>query len=79
MLTQTDASYAAEIISPPMASPTPVAPRPVLTLFVAVLVGGIIGSGIVIFFGPGWWRVLYARMNAIYRRRLGGKAFVTRR
>jgi hypothetical protein len=73
MLTQTDASYAAEIISPPMASPIPVSPRPVLTLFVAILVGGIIGSAIVIFFGPDWWRALYSRMHTNYYRRFGGK------
>jgi hypothetical protein len=74
MLTQTDASYAAEIVSPPMASPTPVSPRPVLTLFVAILVGGIIGSAIVIFFGPDWWHALSNRMRAIYEARLNGRA-----
>lgn len=57
MLTQTDASYAAEILSPPVASSTPVAPRPVLGLFVAVLVGILSGLAVVIFLGPQWWQV----------------------
>jgi hypothetical protein len=56
MLTQTDASYAAEILSPPVASGTPVAPRPVLGLFIAVLVGMLSGLTVVIFLGPQWWR-----------------------
>lgn len=56
MLTQTDASYAAEILSPPVASPIPVAPRPVLGLFIAVLVGTLSGLAVVIFLGPYWWR-----------------------
>lgn len=73
MLTQTDASYAAEIVSPPIASPRPVAPRPVLMLFVAVLAGIIVGAGIVIFFGPDWWRAFTGRLRAIYGRTLGGR------
>lgn len=56
MLTQTDASFAAEILSPPMASPTPVSPRPVLSVFVAALASTLIGTMIVIFWGPDWWR-----------------------
>lgn len=56
MLTQTDASYAAEILSPPMASPTPIAPRPVLGVFIAVLVGLMSGLTVVIFLGPQWWQ-----------------------
>ena len=56
MLTQTDASFAAEILDPPIASPTPVSPRPVLSLFVAVLVGGLVGSILVVFCGPDWWQ-----------------------
>jgi uncharacterized protein involved in exopolysaccharide biosynthesis len=79
MLTQTDASFAAEIISPPMASPRPVAPRPVLTLFVAILVGAIVGSGIVVFFGPDWWQTLWARLQPMLRRRLGNKIVAARR
>ena len=79
MLTQTDASYAAEIISPPLASSTPVSPRPVLILFVCFLVGGIIGSGIVIFFGQDWWQAPYARIRATFRWRQGGKIFAARR
>lgn len=56
MLTQTDASFAAEIVSPPVASPTPVSPRPVLSLAIAVLVGGLLGAVLVIFLGADWWR-----------------------
>ena len=73
MLTQTDASFAAEIISPPMASPTPVAPRPVLTVFVTTLVGAIMGSGLVVFFGPDWWQKLGAWMPSLLRKRIAGK------
>jgi hypothetical protein len=62
MLTQTDASYAAEILSPPIASATPVGPRPVLSMFVAVMVGILSGFAIVIFFGPLWWRPILDRM-----------------
>jgi hypothetical protein len=79
MLTQTDASFAAEIVSPPIASPTPVSPRPVLLIFVAMLVGSILGSGIVIFFGPDWWQPLHVRINTIFRRQHGGKALAARR
>ncbi|HEU0162383.1 MAG TPA: hypothetical protein VFQ69_08275 [Rhizomicrobium sp.] len=56
MLTQTDASFAAEIVSPPTASATPVSPRPILSMAVAVLVGGLAGALLVIFLGPDWWR-----------------------
>lgn len=56
MLTQTDASFAAQILSPPVAAPTPVSPRPVLSVFVAGLAGGLIGTMIVIFLGPNWWQ-----------------------
>jgi capsular polysaccharide biosynthesis protein len=56
MLTQTDASFAAEILDPPVAPTTPVSPRPVLSLFVAMLVGTLVGAMIVIFLGPDWWR-----------------------
>jgi uncharacterized protein involved in exopolysaccharide biosynthesis len=65
MLTQTNASYAAEILSPPTASSTPVAPRPVLTMFVAVMVGILTGIAVVIFFGPDWWRQPLGRLQAI--------------
>jgi uncharacterized protein involved in exopolysaccharide biosynthesis len=69
MLTQTDTSYAGEILSPPVASATPVAPRPVLSLFVAVLVGVLSGLAVVIFLGPNWWRAPLARLNALRSRR----------
>lgn len=70
MLTQTDASYAAEILSPPVASPTPVAPRPVLGLFVAVLVGMLSGLAVVIFLGPQWWQAaLEKARNLVEGRR----------
>jgi hypothetical protein len=61
MLTQTDASFAAEILAPPVASPTPTSPRPVLSIFVAALVGALAGMALVIFFGPDWWRTAYQR------------------
>ncbi|HWY61221.1 MAG TPA: hypothetical protein VNW15_04915 [Rhizomicrobium sp.] len=64
MLTQTNASFAAEILSPPMASPTPVSPRPVLSVFVAALVGILLGSIVVIFFGPEWWQETRQRIAA---------------
>jgi uncharacterized protein involved in exopolysaccharide biosynthesis len=63
MLTQTDASYAAEILDQPIASPTPVSPRPVLSVFVAILVGAILGMLLSIFFGPDWWRALLRRFG----------------
>lgn len=69
MLTQTDASYAAEILNPPVASPTPVGPRPVLTLFVAALAGVMVGLGIVIFLGADWWRGILARIPGLADRR----------
>jgi uncharacterized protein involved in exopolysaccharide biosynthesis len=56
MLTQTNASFAAEILDPPVASQIPVAPRPILSMFVAVLAGGLVGSIIVVFCGPDWWQ-----------------------
>jgi uncharacterized protein involved in exopolysaccharide biosynthesis len=65
MLAQTDASYAAEILSPPVASPTPIAPRPVLTLFVAVLVGLLSGFAVVIFVGPQWWHSPWNRLRGL--------------
>jgi uncharacterized protein involved in exopolysaccharide biosynthesis len=74
MLTQTDASYAGEILSPPVASATPVAPRPVLGLFVAVMVGILSGLAVVIFVGPDWWRAPLARLNAFRGRRTRGEA-----
>lgn len=63
MLTQTDAAFAAEIVDPPVASAMPVSPRPLLSLFVAGLVGVLGGFTIVIFFGPNWWRFLYTRLR----------------
>lgn len=64
MTTQTDASFAAEIISPPVASPTPVSPRPILFIAVAILVGGLVGSALVIFLGADWWRNAIGWMKA---------------
>jgi hypothetical protein len=75
MLTQTDASFAAEILSPPMASPTPVSPRPVLSIFVAVLVGILLGIIVVVFFGPEWWQETRQKVTALLatrRSRMGG-------
>lgn len=69
MLTQTDASYAAEIMSPPVASPTPVAPRPVLGLFIAVLVGVLSGLAVVIFLGPEWWQTPLEKARKLVDRR----------
>lgn len=74
MLTQTDASYAAEILSPPTASSTPVAPRPVLTAFVAALAGALTGIAVAIFFGPEWWRQILTRIR---NRRAGNKSYST--
>jgi uncharacterized protein involved in exopolysaccharide biosynthesis len=58
MLTQTSAPYAAEILTPPTSSARPVAPRPVLSIAVAILVGILAGVSTVIFFGPDWWQKL---------------------
>lgn len=69
MLTQTDADFAAEILSPPLASPTPVSPRPVLSMLVALLVGLLTGMAVVIFLGPEWWR---APMGWFQRKLNGG-------
>jgi hypothetical protein len=57
MMTQTDASFAAEIVNPPMFSPVPVSPRPVLSIAVAILAGMLSGFAIVVFLGPDWWRI----------------------
>jgi len=62
MVTETSDAYAAEIISPPMTSATPVSPRPITTLFVAILIGIIAGSTIVIFWGPNWWKAVLMRL-----------------
>lgn len=74
MLTQTDASYAAEILDPPVASPTPISPRPVLYVFVAALVGVILGVLVTMLFGPDWFRELFRRLgqmlSAMRARRL---------
>lgn len=77
MLTQTDASFAAEILSPPVASPTPVGPRPVLSVFIAVLAGILIGFGIVVFLGPDWWRAPYGRGHNLLDRLRGGRRVAT--
>ena len=79
MLTQTDASYAAEILSPPIASATPIAPRPVLSMFVAVLVGVLAGLAVVIFLGPLWWLNLLDRFRSLRRTAGGNKALAARR
>jgi hypothetical protein len=62
MLTQTDAFFAAEILSPPTASATPVSPRPLLSMFVACLVGILVGMALVIFLGPDWWQKLIQKI-----------------
>ncbi len=67
MMTQTGASFAAEIVNPPMSSSTPVSPRPLLSLGVAILVGIIAGCAIVIFLGPEWWRAPYRRLSRLGR------------
>lgn len=78
MLAQTDASYAAEILSPPMASPTPIAPRPVLSLFVAILVGILTGLAVTIFLGPYWWRDLLERFRTVTGRGTQDKTLAAR-
>jgi uncharacterized protein involved in exopolysaccharide biosynthesis len=52
LLTQPGLPYAAEVIDPPSTSPIPTSPRPVLTIAVSIMVGGILGVLIVLFFGP---------------------------
>jgi uncharacterized protein involved in exopolysaccharide biosynthesis len=79
MLTQTNAAYAAQILSPPVASAIPIAPRPVLSTFVAGLVGGLTGLAVVIFFGPLWWRNLYERGLRLLASLSRPKALASRR
>lgn len=64
MMTQTDASFAAEIVNPPSWSGTPISPRPVLSIAIAILIGALAGFTLVIFLGPDWWRGPYARLRA---------------
>jgi uncharacterized protein involved in exopolysaccharide biosynthesis len=71
MLTQTSAPYAAEVLTPPVFSARPVAPRPVLTIAVAILVGVLAGVSVVVFFGPDWWsrpRQRFGALRAALRR-----------
>lgn len=63
MLTQTNASYAADVLSPPIVWPTPVSPRPILSIFVAALVGSLLGLLVTIFFGADWWRTPARRLR----------------
>lgn len=77
MLTQTDASFAAEILSPPTTSPMPVAPRPLLSVFIAILAGIMIGFGIVVFLGPDWWRAPYGWGRNLLVRMRGGRRVAT--
>jgi len=54
MLTQTNAPFAADIISPPSVSDQPTSPRPVLYLVLAAAIGGLIGAFLVAFLGHAW-------------------------
>jgi uncharacterized protein involved in exopolysaccharide biosynthesis len=71
MMTQTGADFAAEIVGPPVASPTPISPRPLLSLAVAALVGVLIGFAVTIFLGPDWWHrgiaLVMGRFSAMRR------------
>ena len=71
MLTQTNASFAAELVGQPVASATPVSPRPVLSLAIAIVVGVLLGLLTVVLFGPDWFQMLreQVRLPAV---RLGG-------
>ena len=73
MLTQTDASFAAEILNPPTASQTPISPRPVLSVFVSALVGMILGTLMTMFIGPNWWRSLTLRLRNMIASLLSGR------
>lgn len=72
MLTQTSAPYAAEILSPPVAPLTPVAPRPVFSMALAILVGALVGVSVAVLFGPDWFQRLRGALLALRRRRQPG-------
>ena len=80
MVTETNNEYAAEILSPPTRSTAPISPRPVLSVFVAVIVGMLAGITVVVLFGPDWlrkgWTFLFARLGLNSRARLPQKASV---
>ena len=54
MVTQTSNEFAAEILSPPTQSATPLSPRPVMSVVVGFVIGIILGSAVTILFGPHW-------------------------
>jgi uncharacterized protein involved in exopolysaccharide biosynthesis len=62
MFTETSHAFAAEILSPPTASAIPVSPRPIMSLFVAALIGILLGTTLVVFLGPDWWKTALARL-----------------
>lgn len=52
MMTQTDAPFAADIASPPVASNVPTSPRPLLYIALAALIGALTGETLLVFLGP---------------------------
>lgn len=75
MLTQTSAPYAAEILDPPIYSIRPVAPRPVLTLIIATIVGILAGVSVTVFFGADWWSRLLAGISVLPPQRRKHQGF----
>jgi hypothetical protein len=66
MLTQTDAPFAADIVSPPIASDVPSAPRPLLYVALAAAVGALIGEALVALLGQAW---ILRRLSRYFRFR----------
>lgn len=58
MLTQADAPFAADILSPPLISENPISPRPILFVALSALLGALAGGATTILFGPNWLRRL---------------------
>jgi len=54
MLTQNNAPFAADIVSPPTASYVPSSPRPLLFVALAAVIGAMVGQAFVAFFGQEW-------------------------
>jgi hypothetical protein len=61
MLTANTNSFAAQMVSPPTVTPTPIWPRPLLIPLVAIIVGALVGIIFSVCFGAKWWRVLVTR------------------
>jgi len=65
MLTQTDAPFAADIVSPPTSSQRPSSPRPLLYVAISAAIGALIGEALIVLLGYTW---VLNRLTRIARR-----------